>query len=159
MADTIATTRTARPAVDFARLSVLLVDDESFVRNMLKQILRTLGCTQVREADDGAAALKELELFAPDLVICDLNMEPIDGLVFVQMLRNHHLQSLRDLRVIILSGQNDLASVKAAAARGINAYLVKPVSLKALKGRIEAVMAETRLVAVEPHPKRTEPAP
>lgn len=139
-----------RDPFDFSRLTVLLVDDETFVRTMMKQILRTLGCTNVREAADGASALKELELFQPSLVVCDLNMEPIDGLVFVQMVRNHHLQAVRDLPIIILSGQNDLGSVKQAAARGINAYLIKPVSMQALKSRIETVMTAPRLVQVTP---------
>ncbi|GAA0601088.1 response regulator [Caenispirillum bisanense] len=139
-----------RDPFDFTRLTVLLVDDETFVRTMMKQILRTLGCTNVREAADGASALKELELFQPSLVICDLNMEPIDGLVFVQMVRNHHLLAVRELPIIILSGQNDLGSVKQAAARGINAYLIKPVSMQALKSRIETVMTTPRLVQVTP---------
>lgn len=147
-----------RPSVNYAALRVLLVDDESFVRTMLKQILRALGCTDVREAAEGAAALKELDLFVPDLVICDLNMQPIDGLVFVQMLRNHRTAAVRDLPVIILTGQTDLATVKAAAERGIHAYLAKPVSLKALKARIESVLADPRLVAVQP-PRRREEAP
>lgn len=139
---------TDRDAFDFSRLTVLLVDDESFVRTMMKQILRALGCTNVREAADGASALKELELYQPNLVICDLNMEPVDGLVFVQMVRNHHLRGVRELPIIILSGQNDLGSVKQAAARGINAYLIKPVSMQALKSRIESVMTAPRLVQV-----------
>ncbi len=143
-----------RDPFDFSRLTVLLVDDETFVRTMMKQILRTLGCTNVREAADGASALKELELFQPSLVICDLNMEPIDGLVFVQMVRSHHLAAVRDLPIIILSGQNDLGSVKQAAARGINAYLIKPVSMQALKSRIETVMTTPRLVQVTPPPPR-----
>ncbi|SOD91995.1 response regulator [Caenispirillum bisanense] len=139
---------TDRDAFDFSRLSVLLVDDESFVRTMMKQILRALGCTNVREAPDGASALKELELYQPSLVVCDLNMEPVDGLVFVQMVRNHQLRAVRELPIIILSGQNDLGSVKQAAARGINAYLIKPVSMQALKSRIESVMTAPRLVQV-----------
>lgn len=139
---------TDRDAFDFSRLTVLLVDDESFVRTMMKQILRALGCTNVREAADGSAALKELELYQPSLVICDLNMLPMDGLAFVHMVRNHHIRGVRDLPVIILSGQNDLGSVKQAAARGINAYLIKPVSMQALKSRIESVMTTPRLVQV-----------
>jgi two-component system chemotaxis response regulator CheY len=63
-------------------LHVLIVDDENFVRSMVKQMLRSLGITNIREANEGATALKELQLFPPDLVICDLSMEPIDGIVF-----------------------------------------------------------------------------
>lgn len=133
---------------DWSHLTVLLVDDESFVRTMVKQMLRTLGITEIREASEGAAALKELALFPPDLIICDLNMDPIDGLVFVQMLRRHDDVTLRDIPVIILSGKNDLGSVKEAAAKGINAYLVKPVSLHSLKARLESVLTEPRYVAV-----------
>jgi two-component system chemotaxis response regulator CheY len=133
----------------FDGLTVLVVDDESFVRTMVKQMLRALGVTAIREADEGAAALKEIALFPPDLVICDLNMEPIDGLVFVQMLRSHSDHRLRDIPVIILSGKNDLGSVREATSKGINAYLVKPVSLQNLKARLDSVLSQPRYVAVD----------
>ncbi len=129
-------------------LQVLIVDDETFVRAMVKQMLRTLGIHDIREADEGASALKELSLFPPDLIICDLDMEPIDGLVFVQMLRHHANVTLRDIPVIILSGKNDLGSVKEATAKGINGYLIKPISLRSLKTRLESVLSDPRVVAV-----------
>lgn len=128
------------PEDQFRDLHVLIVDDESFVRSMVKQMLRTLGVTNIREANEGATALKELQLFPPDLVICDLSMEPIDGIVFVQMLRNHQHVDLRSIPVIILSGKNDMASVKEAASKGINGYLVKPVSLQSLRSRLDSVV-------------------
>jgi two-component system chemotaxis response regulator CheY len=130
------------PVDDLLRnLHVLIVDDETFVRGMVKQMLRSLGITNIREANEGATALKELQLFPPDLVICDLSMEPIDGIVFVQMLRNHHDTELRTIPVLILSGKNDLASVKEAASKGINGYLVKPVSLQSLRSRLETIVS------------------
>ena len=132
----------------YARLKVLIIDDESFVRTMVKQMLRALGISEIREADEGASALKELSLFPPDIIICDLNMEPIDGMVFVQMLRNHSDETLRDIPVIILSGKNDLSSIKEAAAKGINAYLIKPVSLQSMKARLDSVLADPSFVAV-----------
>jgi len=137
-------------------LTVLVIDDESFVRTMVKQMLRALGITDIREADEGAGALKEVALFPPDLIICDLNMEPIDGLVFVQMLRKHADVSLRDIPVIILSGKNDLGSIKEAASKGINAYLVKPVSLQSLKARLETVLTDRKYVAVSERRKQAK---
>lgn len=131
-------------------LHVLIVDDENFVRTMVKQMLRTLGIVNIREADEGATALKEVQLFPPDLIICDLNMEPIDGMVFVQMLRNHHSIDLRSIPVIILTGKNDLATVKEAAAKGINGYLVKPVSLQSLRSRLDTVIKSPTFVEVSP---------
>lgn len=134
----------------YKNLHVLVVDDENFVRTMVKQMLRTLGINNIREADEGATALKEVQLFPPDLIICDLNMEPIDGMVFVQMLRNHYSAELRDIPVIILTGKNDLATVKEATAKGINGYLVKPVSLQSLRGRLDAVLKSTNFVEISP---------
>jgi two-component system chemotaxis response regulator CheY len=124
----------------FKEMHVLVVDDESFVRGMVKQMLRTLGITNIHEANEGATALKELQVSPPDLVICDLSMEPIDGIVFVQMLRNHHDHALRTIPVLILSGKNDMASVKEAASKGINGYLIKPVSLQSLRTHLETVV-------------------
>lgn len=140
---------------DFAAyrdLHVLIIDDESFVRTMVKQMLRSLGIINIREADEGATALKEAQLFPPDVIICDLNMQPIDGLVFVQMLRNHQNPSLRDIPVIILSGKSDLTSVKEATARGINGYLIKPVSLQSLKNRLMSVFKDPRYVKISNPP-------
>lgn len=130
----------------YERLQVLVVDDESFVRTIVKQMLRALGIIHIREADEGAAALREVQMFPPDVIICDLNMEPIDGLVFVQMLRSHQETSLREIPVIILTGKADLGSVKEAASRGINAYLVKPVALQALRSRLDAVIDDPSFV-------------
>lgn len=146
------------PSPEFRSLQVLIVDDESFVRTMVKQMLRTLGITNIREASEGASALQEMAVFTPDVVICDLNMEPIDGIVFVQMLRSHREEHLRSVPVIVLSGKSDLGSIKQAASKGINAYLVKPVSLAALRARLTSVVQDGTFVTVQNRPRKAAPA-
>ncbi len=127
-------------------LRVLIVDDESFVRSTIKAILRVIGDFAVTEAGDGEAALALLEIESnrPDLVLCDLNMQPMGGLQFVGALRSHANPALRDIAVVMVTVHADELSVQNAVRLKIAGYLVKPISPKQLRDRLQAIFRDWR---------------
>ncbi len=70
---------------DIAGRRVLIVDDQAFIRTLLRRCLVRLGVTEFREAANGAAGLAELDAFKPELVLCDLNMPGMDGIEFLRL--------------------------------------------------------------------------
>lgn len=125
-------------------VDVLIVDDEAFVRKTLTQMLRLAGVRQISEANNGRHALSELlalpDQHLPNLILCDLEMDLMGGLEFLQHLRDHENPELSSIPVIISTAHTDAQTVKAAAQRNIDGYLVKPFNAGKLRGRIEAIL-------------------
>jgi len=123
---------------DFALLRVMVIDDESFMRNLIIRILSEVGVTDVSTARDGAEALETLsdESALPNVIICDLEMPEMNGFEFVRNLRKHDRLALRNLPVLIVTGHADPQDVYAAVDAGIHGYLVKPISRHTLESRI-----------------------
>lgn len=112
--------------------TVLIVDDASLVRLYYKSALRPAGF-RIQEALNGIEALEKLlEMPAPvDLLIVDINMPQMDGLTFLELLRQKHLP-LAAIPALVISteaGESDFEAVRTA---GANYFLVKPVSPEAL---------------------------
>ena len=131
--------------IDFSSTRILLVEDERFIRSTIKQMLRTLGSRDIREAADGAEALTVLDAgFLPDVVFCDFQMEPMDGLTFVRRIRESPDPVRAKLPIIMLTAATDEATVRTAVGLGIGGYMVKPVSPKQLGERIDATLKKQR---------------
>jgi two-component system chemotaxis response regulator CheY len=125
-------------------VDVLIVDDEAFVRKTLTQMLRLAGVTRIKEANNGRHAFSELlgmpdgEL--PNLILCDVEMELMNGLEFLKRLRDDENEALSSILVIISTAHTDAQTVKSAAQRRIDGYLVKPFTAAKLISRIEAIL-------------------
>lgn len=87
---------------DIAGRRVLIVDDEAFIRALLRRCLVRLGVGEIREAGNGKSGLAELQGFAPELVLCDLNMPGMDGIEFLRLLA----ATAPDLPTLIVSGED-----------------------------------------------------
>ena len=109
-------------------IRVLVVDDERFIRNIVVRLLKDMGFAHVEEADDGTAALALGEAASPGLVICDINMKPMNGLRFLQKVRTGTPGFDINTPVIMLTGLSDEHTVGHALALDANAFLLKPVS-------------------------------
>lgn len=129
---------------DFKRLTVMVVDDELFIRNLIARMLRDLGIGEVLMANDGADALIKLESESGrlDLVVCDLEMPGMDGFAFVRTLRGLADKLLAGLPVLILTGHAEQENVEMAIRLGIHGFIAKPVSLKVLESRIVKALKE-----------------
>lgn len=117
--------------------SVLVVDDEPMARSMLRLILVRAGF-EVREAEDGKAALSEVDRSLPDLMILDIMMPGIDGFEVCERLRAD--ESTNRLPIIMLSAKTDSESVKRGLNLGANKYLTKPVGPDELTRHVREVL-------------------
>jgi len=109
-----------------------------------------LGVPAGRAASDGAEALKRLTDgdFAPDLILCDLEMPGMDGFAFLKTVRSGAVEGTpASLPVIIISSHDDQDSVRRAAREGIDGYLVKPVTRRSLSPQITQVMQAYALLS------------
>jgi len=125
-------------AVDFAALKVLVIDDQEFVRTIVKKMLGQLGIGVVVEAQDGHTGLEVVVREAPDLIICDIQMRPIDGFGFVRSLRG--TPGVAATPVIMLTAHTDANTVARARELDVGAFLAKPVLPPALKDKIIRVL-------------------
>lgn len=125
--------------VDWLKLKVLVVEDEDYTRNLTIQILRNIGVRSIGEARDGKAGLLEVVRTRPDLVLCDVHMQPMDGIGFLMGLREIKVQGVDATRVIMLTADAKKDTVMLARTQAVVSYLVKPVSLAQLQ---EKMMAE-----------------
>ena len=125
-------------------LKVLVVDDEHYMRKVVRTMLLSLGVKTVYEAEDGMSGLEAIRKHLPHIVIVDWEMPMIDGAQFVRMVRSPADFPLPDVPIIILSGHADRWRVVEAARLGAHEYLLKPVSTKALHDRIISVLGYPR---------------
>jgi len=122
---------------DYLRdVSVLVVDDQEFILNLVREMLRVLGAETIIDARDGEEAWEVLRTNAIDMMITDWYMKPVDGLALVHRVRNDKDSPNPYLPIIMISGYSERLRIIKARDSGINEFVVKPLSAKALFGRI-----------------------
>ena len=126
------------------RMSVLLVDDNRYMITLISEILLGLSIRNVAKFTNSADAFKELGLIPIDLVICDHAMDLLSGIEFVQMLRTSKDSPNPFVPVIMVSGYGDMTTVTSARDAGVNEFLIKPISAKALYMRVLQVINKPR---------------
>ncbi len=121
-------------------LCALVIDDQKSMRMIVRNLLRTIGIENVGEAMNGKEALEHLrnpETRFPDIIICDLHMDEMDGMQFCnavrsdEKLRNHHVP------ILILTGDSDELLHEVSRQIGAISVLTKPVSAEELGEHIE----------------------
>jgi two-component system, chemotaxis family, chemotaxis protein CheY len=130
--------------VDFTRLRFLVIDDNTFMRRVIRALLHGFGAREVFEADDGAAGLESFLSHQPDVVILDWEMPILDGLEVARMIRTPSNSINPYTPIIMVSGHSEKTRVNQARDAGVNEFLVKPISSKALYDRVFAVVASPR---------------
>lgn len=110
------------------------------MQRLVQQLLQAAGAGDTVVAANGNEALNELRRRDFDLVIADWLMPQMDGLTFVKAMRQETSKSFATLPVIMLTGQSSVNDVKMAVAAGINGYVVKPCSPKALLAQVDKVL-------------------
>jgi len=121
-------------------LRVLVVDDQASMRGLIRSYLRKLGFESIDEAESGGQAAKMLGEKPFNLVISDFNMEGGSGLDLLKTMRGHPV--LKRIPVIMVTGNADKQTVTAVVQAGVNGYVVKPVSLEALKARVVHILGD-----------------
>ena len=121
-------------------INVLILDDNRHMRSLVQSILHALGVKQIREASDAPEAFKELQHFHADVIIADWHMEPLDGLDFVRLVRTAKDSPNPYVPIIMLTGHTEYMRVCEARDAGVNEFLAKPISAKALYSRLTSII-------------------
>jgi DNA-binding response OmpR family regulator len=131
------------PTLSRKDLSFLVVDGNEFMRSLIKREVKA-HAREIRDATNGAEALRILRGYAPDIVFVDWEMEQVDGLEFVKRVRDPKESPNPFVRIIMVSAVAERQRVLAAWGAGIDEFLVKPVSAVDLLGRIRKVIETPR---------------
>ncbi|MBV9556137.1 MAG: response regulator [Pseudolabrys sp.] len=126
------------------QLTVLVVDDNAFMRKMVRSLLKNIGVEKIFEAADGIAGLEAIRQVSPDIVILDWEMPLLNGPEFVRIVRSPGVFPLPDLPIIMLTAHGERWRVVEAVRIGVNEFLCKPVSAKALLERLISILAKPR---------------
>jgi len=121
-------------------MKILVVDDFSTMRRIIKNILREIGYNNVEEADDGSTALEKLKSAKFDFVVTDWNMPNMPGIELLKAIRQDDV--LKDTPVLMVTAEAAKENVVTAVAAGVNNYIVKPFTAAALKERIDIILAK-----------------
>jgi CheY-like chemotaxis protein len=125
-------------------LNVLVVDDNQYMRKIVRTLLVNVGVKNVHEASDGIQALESIRTFGPDLVVLDWEMPLLNGAELVRIVRSPGVFPMPDVPIIMLSGYGERWRVMDSVRLGVNEFLMKPVSGQALLDRIVSILARPR---------------
>jgi len=125
-------------------LCVIVVDDNQYMRKMVRNLLVNCGIKEIYEAGDGIAALDMIRTVGPDVVILDWEMPLLSGPELVRIVRSPGVFPMPDVPIIMLSGHGERWRVVEAVKLGVNEYLIKPVSARAIYDRLVAIFAQPR---------------
>jgi two-component system chemotaxis response regulator CheY len=120
-------------------LCVLIVDDNIYMRKMIRNLLINCGIKDIYEAADGIAALDSIRTVAPDAVILDWEMPLLSGPELVRIVRSPGVFPMPDVPIIMLTGHCERWRVVEAVKLGVNEFLTKPVSAKSLYDRLVSI--------------------
>ncbi len=119
-------------------MSVLIVDDSTMIRVILKRNLIAIGVPEqeIYQAENGEKALARFLSFQCDGIVTDLRMPVMDGLTFVREVRKRNAS----VPIIAISSANDRENVMAAIESGVNDYLIKPFAVDDIRKKLQRLV-------------------
>ncbi len=118
-------------------MKILIVDDFSTMRRIIKNLLRDLGFTNTVEADDGNTALPILNAGGIDFLVTDWNMPGMQGIDLLKHVRAD--DKLSTMPVLMVTAEQKREQIIEAAQAGVNGYIVKPFTAATLKEKIDKI--------------------
>ncbi|ABM00485.1 chemotaxis response regulator CheY [Shewanella sp. JM162201] len=118
-------------------MKILIVDDFSTMRRIIKNLLRDLGFNNTQEADDGSTALPMLQKGDFDFVVTDWNMPGMQGIDLLKAIRAD--ENLKHIPVLMVTAEAKREQIIAAAQAGVNGYVVKPFTAATLKEKLDKI--------------------
>jgi CheY-like chemotaxis protein len=128
----------------FDRLKILVVDDNQHMRTLVSAVLQAFGVKEVFEAQSAEAAWEIMALHRCDIIFCDWVMTGMTGLEFTERVRCAPDSPNPFVPIVMLTGHTSIERVNAARDAGVNEFLAKPVSSKAILSRLIAVIEHPR---------------
>jgi two-component system, chemotaxis family, chemotaxis protein CheY len=132
------------PTAGFETLKVLIVEDNTHMRILLRTILNSIGIKDIAEASNGQSALDLLRERKPELVLTDLAMKPVDGLQFARSVRTDEHSPNPFVPIIMITGHTERQRVEAARDAGVSEFIAKPITAQSLFSRIAEIMERPR---------------
>lgn len=123
-------------AADEPKPRVVVVDDDTLMREVLKAVLRDEGYAVAGEARDGAEALGLIQRAAPDVVCLDVNMPGMSGIEVLKAVRSRH----PEIRVVMITGDSSMSTVREAVGFGAVGFIVKPFKAGRVGSALRAAM-------------------
>ena len=121
-------------------MRILVVDDYSTMRRIIRNLLNQLGYADVDEAEDGSIALQKMRSSNYNLVISDWNMEPMTGYELLKEVRAD--DKLKATPFIMVTAESKTDNVVAAKDAGVSNYIVKPFNAATLKTKLSTVLGD-----------------
>jgi two-component system chemotaxis response regulator CheY len=118
-------------------MKILVVDDFSTMRRIVKNLLRQLGYEHIEEAEDGAQAYSKLKNGGFGFVVSDWNMPNMDGLELLKKVRGD--EELKDIPMLMVTAEAEKEKVVTAIQAGVNNYIVKPFTGEVLKEKMDKI--------------------
>ncbi len=122
---------------------ILVIDDEEWLRDMVRMALSQKGY-EILEAENGAIGIEIARRSLPDLILCDVNMEKVDGYLTLSSLRNE--PSTSAIPFILMTGLADNAGMRHGMELGADDYLPKPFTLEGLYAAVEVRLSKAQKV-------------
>ncbi len=119
------------------KMKILVVDDFSTMRRIIKNLLRDLGFNNTHEADDGLTALPMLQAENFDFLVTDWNMPGMQGIDLLKAVRAD--PNLASLPVLMVTAESKRDQIVEAATAGVSGYIVKPFTAQTLEEKIEKI--------------------
>jgi two-component system, chemotaxis family, chemotaxis protein CheY len=123
-----------------SRMNILVVDDFSTMRRIIKNILRQLGYINILEADDGTSAMEVLRSEKGDFIISDWNMPQMTGIELLTAVRTS--EEWKDMPFLMVTAEGQKENVIEAVKNRVNNYIVKPFTPETLTEKINKVFEE-----------------
>ena len=119
------------------KMKILVVDDFSTMRRIVKNLLRQLGYEHIDEAEDGKQAFSKLQNGDYGFVVSDWNMPNMDGLELLKKVRSD--PNLKELPILMVTAEAEKEKVITAIQAGVNNYVVKPFTGEILKEKMDKI--------------------
>lgn len=120
-------------------MRLLVVDDSSTMRRIIRNSLKTLGFEDIVEAENGENALSRLQAEQVDFVITDWNMPVMSGIELVTAMRGN--PTLKATPVLMVTTVAEKDEILKAMQAGVTNYVVKPFDAATLKKKIDQILA------------------
>ncbi len=118
-------------------INVLIVDDFSTMRRILKNILRQMDFKNIMEADDGTTAVDILKDQQVGLIVCDWNMPKMTGIELLRFVRD--TEGLSDIPFLMVTAEAQQENIIEAVKAKVNNYVVKPFTAETLGEKIDKI--------------------
>jgi two-component system chemotaxis response regulator CheY len=118
-------------------IHILVVDDFSTMRRIVRNLLREIGFTNFDEAEDGVQALQKLRNRSFDFVVTDWNMPNMQGIDLLRAIRAD--PQLKHIPILMVTAEAKRENILEAAQAGVNGYIVKPFTAETLREKLDAI--------------------